>query len=142
MYSMSLSTLINKYPDKADTFKRINQLWVGSTTISENVYTLSKLLDMLCLNSSLDSVMTIKTLEKEGVVLKVLRVESPALGGLEDFSSLVDIPNVIEDFRTGLEFIVKPENILILYKINCIDNSHHHHEVNDYTLKKSFKGHS
>jgi hypothetical protein len=113
---MNLSNLTSKYPDKAGVFELISKFNQVSPEISENVYTLSKLLDKLSLNSSFDSALVINILQKEGIISKLLRVESPSLGGIGNFSSISEIPNVIHDFRTDTEIEVSPDNILVLYQ--------------------------
>jgi len=59
----------------------------------------------------------IKFLENQGLVKKIIRVESPAYGGIGDFDSILDLPSVIEDFRTGLELAVTEENTKVLYSL-------------------------
>ena len=114
----NLSTLISKYPDKADTFKHINSFISARKTILDNSYPLSNLLDKLCLKSSMNSLLTIQILEDEGVISKIFRVESPSLGGLGDFNSISEIPLIINDFRTDTDLKVKPQHISVLYKIS------------------------
>lgn len=102
-------------------YKMIDKLRVlyeesGSGTVAR-VYPVPFLLTKLDLVPSPATFDIIRTLEKRGFLKKVFRVESPALGGIADFSSLVDIPDEIDDFRTGLSLEVKSENIKVYYVI-------------------------
>ena len=55
----------------------------------------------------------------KGVLDQIVRVESPALGGIGDFASIEEVPEVIEDWRQGnVKFHVQPENLSVLYKLH------------------------
>ena len=54
-----------------------------------------------------------------GAMQKIVRVSSPGLGGLADFSSISDVPDVIFDWRRGVDMFVLLENIDILYQEAC-----------------------
>jgi hypothetical protein len=117
MSLQSLSSLISKYPDKADTFDRITKAFSVDSTMQDDVYSLSSLLEKLCLKSSINSILTVKILENEGFISKIFRVESPSLGGLGDYESLTKIPLTVHNWREDTDLRVTPENISILYKI-------------------------
>jgi hypothetical protein len=56
-------------------------------------------------------------LQQEGVVDRVLRVESPENhGGIEDFVSLSAIPEQIYDWRSERMVEVTPDNIVLIFK--------------------------
>jgi hypothetical protein len=104
--------------DQIAAMKQIEKLRLDYLRGPTRYFTLSMILEKLSLSPSSDSFSTIKYLENTGKIKKILRVESPSLGGIGDFESIEDIPNIIEDFRTGLELEVEPENIKVLYTLN------------------------
>ena len=81
------------------------------------------ILEKLSLTPSFDTFSLLQYLENTGDIKKILRVESPSLGGIGDFESISDIPSVIDDFRTGLELKVEHENIKVLYTLNKVSGS-------------------
>lgn len=78
-------------------------------------YPLQFILSALGLEASPQTFTIIYSLEQSGYLKRIYRIESPTLGGLEDFSSISDIPPEIEDFRTGCTLEVTPKNIKVLY---------------------------
>lgn len=56
-------------------------------------------------------------LQEEGVVDRILRVESPeSHGGIEDFTSLEAVPDQIYDWRAGKTIEIEPENIVPIFR--------------------------
>jgi hypothetical protein len=56
-------------------------------------------------------------LEKNGVVTRVFRVESPTThGGIRDFNSIDEIPPIIHDWTTDEDIEVGPELIRSVFK--------------------------
>jgi hypothetical protein len=53
---------------------------------------------------------------EEGLLQKFIRVESPALGGIDDFESLVDIPEEIYDHHQAEYIPVTPNLLKAIYK--------------------------
>ncbi|MEP1383483.1 MAG: hypothetical protein ABJK64_06775 [Paraglaciecola sp.] len=104
--------------DQLAVVKKIEKLRLEYLDSAKRVFTLPMILEKLSLSPSPSSFSLIKHLEKTGEINKILRVESPSLGGVGDFESISDIPEVIDDFRTGLELQVRPENIRVLYTLN------------------------
>lgn len=62
-------------------------------------------------------------LVKLGLLRKVVRVESPGRGG-KDYESLEDVPSVIHDWKTGLDFDVDPDDIRLVYKLDQTNIAH------------------
>lgn len=54
-------------------------------------------------------------LAQEGFLRKILRVESPAGGGIGDFQSLSQIPREIYDERTDRMINVTPDRVRVLF---------------------------
>lgn len=56
-------------------------------------------------------------LQTEGIIDRILRVESPeSHGGIRDYSSWDEIPNRLEDWRTGQTIEVTPGNTTLLFE--------------------------
>lgn len=104
--------------EKIAALKQIEKLRSDYADYPKRYFTLPMILEKLSLTPSSDSFSLIKDLEHTGDIKKILRVESPSLGGVGDFESISDIPSVIDDFRTGLELKVEHENIKVLYTLN------------------------
>jgi hypothetical protein len=118
MFSKKFLNLMNKYPENRDVFKRLGVLYIEMGRDPRVSLPLLRMLDMLSLTPSSGTFSIIRLLEKKGFIRKVVRVESPSELGLMDFDSISDVPDVIEDFRTGMDLNVKPEHIKILYSIS------------------------
>jgi hypothetical protein len=118
MFSEKLSNLMNRHPENQDVYRRLGELYEEMGSNPRASLPLLRMLDKLHLPPSLSTFSIIRALEVEGVLRKIIRVESPSQAGLEDFDSIMDVPEVMEDFRTGMELKVTAENIKVLYSIN------------------------
>lgn len=121
MFSEKLSNLMNKNPENQDVYRRLGELYEEMGSNPKASLPLLRMLDRLRLPPSLNTFSVIRALEVEGVLRKFIRVESPSQAGLEDFNSIMDVPDVMEDFRTGMELKITSENIKVLYSINICD---------------------
>jgi hypothetical protein len=79
-------------------------------------YTLNRLIDKLQPHSTYIFPALISKAIEEGLLKKLIRVESPSLGGIDEFSSLMDIPNEIYDHHQGLDISVTPSLLKVIYK--------------------------
>ena len=111
------SNLINKYPKYTSIFESAKVLYKENKG-NKHIYTLPRLLDRMNVVATPSSAKALLILEEEGVLTKFFKVESPSGGGIEDFASLQDIPEVIEDIRTGCELRVRPEHIKVFFKFD------------------------
>jgi hypothetical protein len=58
----------------------------------------------------------LSALEEHNLATKIVRVESPSGGGIQDFKNIEEIPDDLHDWRTDQELHVQPENIKVFYK--------------------------
>lgn len=59
-------------------------------------------------------------LTASGILDRVIRVESPRdKGGIQDYSSLKDIPTRIHDWRTDEDVDVTPDTLRVIYKLHA-----------------------
>jgi len=104
-------------PTKKEALEHLAELYQEYQGNSKALFTLPIFLDKLSLTPSPSSFLIIMFLEDKGLIKKIVRVESPALGGIADYASISDVPKVVFDFRTGLDIVVTSENINVLYSL-------------------------
>jgi hypothetical protein len=57
-------------------------------------------------------------LEKEGILRKIFRIESPTTkAGIDDYSSFLDIPDIVHDPNIDQDIQVKTDNVKLLYSV-------------------------
>jgi hypothetical protein len=131
MSTISSETLISKFPQERDTIQRLLDVLndnEGTTRLKE--YTLKRLFDLTSPRSELVLTQALNYLVKGGVLRRVIRVESPNQGGLKDFSSLMDVPDKIHDWRRDMEMNVTPDDINVLYQV--VSNLSNNSRINGY----------
>jgi len=116
-FSKTYLNLMKNNPAEKKALELLGELYKQNINNSDIVFPLPVFLEILSLSPSPASYSVIKFLENQGLVKKIIRVESPAYGGIGDFDSILDLPSVIEDFRTGLELAVTEENTKVLYSL-------------------------
>lgn len=119
MSSVNLDNLIIKYPQERDTIYRLDSLISdNSEKPSNKVFTLQRLYDLASPSTALVFAQLLNELVDRGIIKKIVRVESPSLGGIGDFSSITEVPTTISDWRQNdMTIEVKPENIRVLYQV-------------------------
>jgi hypothetical protein len=99
---------------REDLKKRIAQLFA---TNIQSQFTVRHLESKLGRVSITALSLALAELQAEGVIEKIVRVESPeSHGGIGDYSSLEEVPGSLEDWRTGRTVEVTPENMTLLFK--------------------------
>jgi hypothetical protein len=116
-YSKIYLNLMKNNLAEKKALELLGELYKQNINNSKKVFPLPVFLEILSLSPSPASYSVISFLENQGLVKKIIRVESPACGGIGDFDSILDLPSVIEDFRTGLDLVVTPENTKVLYSL-------------------------
>ncbi len=119
MSSVNLENLIVKFPQERDSILRLgNFISENIEKPSSKVFTLQRLYDLASPSTTLAFAQLLNELVDRGVIKKIVRVESPNLGGIGDFSSITEVPTTINDWRQDNTLIdVKPENISVLYQL-------------------------
>ena len=79
-------------------------------------YSVSRLVDIVAPVTIPKLTSMLELLVEEGVFDRLIRVESPAIGGIEDFASIVDVPSEILDSHTGLMLAVTPDRLKLIYR--------------------------
>lgn len=114
MYLTSLKNLTPEFPREVEALSRLDSLLVQSQT-DEKWFTLAKLYETANFSSQYVFNYVLNKLIEDGDLEKVVRVETN-LGGIDDFSDIEDVPEVIFDWRVGENIRVKPEFVKILFK--------------------------
>ena len=117
MSSISFNQLAKRFPDEAETIRRLAKLVTSPGSVGK-VYTLDRLADLLETNSREDLALILAELVRAGVLRLFVRVESPSSrGGIGDFDDIDKIPDTIHDWRTDRELQVTPEDLRVLYAL-------------------------
>jgi hypothetical protein len=116
-FSKIYLNLMKNNPIEKKSLELLGELYKENHDNSNKVFPLPIFLERLSLSPSPASYSIITFLENKGLVKKIIRVESPTCGGIGDFDSLLDVPDVLEDFRTGLDITVTSDNIKVLYSL-------------------------
>lgn len=118
MSSKEYLNLMRENPESREVFERLSALYVELGRDSNRLLPLPRMLYKLSLKPSPNTFTVIQALESNGFIRKVIQIESPALGGIGNYDSLLDVPEYVDDFRTGIRLRVMPENIKVLYSIS------------------------
>ncbi len=120
----NLNDLIIKFPQDSDTIQRLDIFISENSKVSGGkVFTLQRLYDLASPSTTFVFAQLLNYLVETGVMKKIVRVESPSLGGIDDFSSITEVPEEIYDWRQERIIEVKPENIRVLYQVVSIQNA-------------------
>lgn len=120
----SVDRLSQLFPDRLDVVERVAnmvskwQVEQASSTGKRKELSLTRIFDEVEPSSISELARILSILVEGGVLEKVIRVESPALGGIDDFQSLSDIPPVIFDPFTGSDLQITPSNLKTIFRLN------------------------
>jgi hypothetical protein len=116
MFLPSSASLISRYPGERETIERLAGLLQGRGHIE---VTLDNLVAQLRPRSVEVLAMILADLTRIGFFHRVVRVESSASGGIDDFARLEDVPPRIHDWRTDEDIVVTPDRLRVVYKANA-----------------------
>jgi hypothetical protein len=123
MSYQKLENLISRFPSEKDALERLNALMLSDTSSireQQKIYPIARLLDKVGPNSQYSFVEIVSYLVEEGMMKRILRVESPKTRtGLGDYESIEDIPKNIHDETTDENIDVSPQDIKLYYKFNA-----------------------
>lgn len=118
MSTINLKVLIDKFPEDRETIQKLLNIFAEeSERAQQKEFSINRLFDRVSPRSVLALAQILNYLENDGALQKIIRVESPNYGGIADFSSLFDVPEVIHDWRRDVEMFVTPDDINIFYKV-------------------------
>jgi hypothetical protein len=112
-------TLIDEFPEEADAVGRLRELIERAvSTPGRKEYTPNRLYDLLKPSNYRVLVHILTSASDKGLVRKAIRVESTSgLGGIGDFSSIIDVPPQLYDTRIGRMVDVVQDQLEMIYSI-------------------------
>jgi hypothetical protein len=88
------------------------------STRQSGEFTFERLYNVAGEYDQLDIAEALAALVHEGTLKQFVRVESPDdKGGIGDFDTMLDVPDEMEDYRTGTDLVVTPEHLRVMYRI-------------------------
>jgi hypothetical protein len=113
---MNFESIVSKHPSEGEAIAKLRDILVGTKRQGDE-FTLNRLCDLATPNSREEFAIILGELARGGLIRLIVRVISPSTqGGIKDFSTLDEVPEVIHDWRTDLEVHVSPENLCVIYK--------------------------
>ncbi|MGK3994007.1 hypothetical protein [Sorangium sp. So ce1024] len=116
MSSTRLSDIIDRLPGDRSASRRLVDFLERAPKGRE--FAIERLYEETRPPSKLDLANKLIALVQRGVLDEFVRVESVRGGGIADFPSVVDVPDVIHDVYDDRDVRVQPENVRVLYKVH------------------------
>lgn len=119
MSSIKLDSLISEFPEETEAVQRLVRFIEANPSEDRppREVTAQRLFDQARPSSQRALAMILARLVQSGVLERIFRVESEALGGIGDFESIDKIPPVMFDSRTGRDIEVKLDQVRMIYKL-------------------------
>jgi len=110
---MNLESLTARYPSERQAIARLIALLSQG---EHKEYTLNRLIDLVRPKSTEELAAALGDLVRSGDIKLVIRVVSPSTrGGIADFASLADVPDVVHDWRSDRDVEVTPDDLRVVY---------------------------
>ena len=118
MSSVKLEPLISEFPEEGEALERLTAfIEANRSATKDRIFTFERLLEVSEASSQRILLGIATRLVQQGVLRKVVRVESLAGGGIGDFASQGDVPSVIFDSRQNQMIEVQPEQVRLMFKL-------------------------
>lgn len=122
MHSVSLDPIISRFPGERQAVKRlenlINEAEKRPASKLPEEYTFDHLLHKTDVSSAETLSLILSELVKQGILQKIVRVESPGTkGGIGDYTSLTEVPTEVFDSRTDRTIRVTPGDLRVIFRI-------------------------
>lgn len=109
-------TLISEFPEERETIKRLKERFDGDIARGAS-YPLNRMVDIARPSSDSALIYILKRMCDLGILSRIIRVESDAMGGIADFKSIDEIPLVIFDDRKGHNIEVRMDQLRVVYEL-------------------------
>lgn len=116
MSSNKLDFLINQFPEEGGSIDRLS-CYLDSIQSRSVELPIGRIYDLIKPSSLGVLAAILSSLEQQGIVKRVIRIESDGIGGIGDFESVTDVPKSIWDSRLGRDVEVRLDQINLLYKL-------------------------
>lgn len=101
--------------DRKSVVEKLTAFVKGQSADDE--FTIDRLMDVADVDDALEAAEVVATLVHDGLLVQFVRVESElGEGGIEDFPSMLDLPEVVHDWRRDERVIVSLDNIRVMYR--------------------------
>jgi len=118
MSSVNLQALIAEFPKYSDSVRKlVAHLETANPDSRESVYDIARMSSISNIRSPQELARVLAALVRAGMLRQFVRVENGTGGGIEDFSSLGDVPDEIHDWRNDVTMQVTPDKLRLCYKI-------------------------
>lgn len=123
MSSMKFKSLMSEFPEEHDALKRLeshlSEVQERATkAATSKELTLQRLYELAGPSSQRVLVSILTRLCQQGVVSRSVRVESPEGQAIGDFASVLDVPEVIRNFRDGQNVNVSVDSLKMVYTVS------------------------
>lgn len=119
MSSTKFDTLIAEFPFESAAVSRLEHLVEDDRAAQTREFTPARMYHLIQPSNYRVLVQILTSAAEIGLLKKVVRVMSPSVkrAGIADFDSILDIPPVLPDVRTGMDIEVMPDLIQLIYQI-------------------------
>jgi hypothetical protein len=119
-FSIKLDRITREFPEYSDAIDRLTPIFMqASLDGGKRVYSTARLFEILNPKSFEQLKGILLSLEREGVVKKILRIEPVGRQAIMDFNNISEIPEEIHDENNDEIIQVNPENIKLYYRYNA-----------------------
>ena len=119
--SMSLTSfeaLTANFPDEKEAILRIaNLIEGGIKSPSKTIFSTSRIISRAGQISTFTLASVLQQLEGEGILKKIIRLTSKDGIGIQDYTSLAEIPDEVLDRSRDVYVVVEPEDLQIYYQV-------------------------
>ncbi|MFM0732827.1 hypothetical protein PQQ52_20335 [Paraburkholderia sediminicola] len=118
MSSINLEALIDEFPEESESVERLAEFFDKAEKLGTQTkeLTVQRFFDVAKPSSQGVLIKILQRLVQQGVLKKLIRVESDALGGIADFGSVTEVPAVLFDSRIGREIEVRSDQLKLVYR--------------------------
>jgi hypothetical protein len=116
---------MRKYPREKEAVKRLEALINAASDPSRDnkpsgEYTFEHLYEKIRPSSPEVLAAMLADLEMQGLIRRIIRVESRTRGGgIHDYSSLLEVPPTVRDWRADEDMTVTPQDLRVLFTLRA-----------------------
>jgi len=114
MSYLKYESLVSEFPAEHDTIHKLQALF-DSSNIGVS-YSIGRLIDKVAPQSTYYFPTLLRRAEEENLIKRLVRVESPFMGHIQDFNSISEVPDEIYDQHQGKYILVTPNLIKAVYR--------------------------
>lgn len=121
MSSMKFYDLMREFPEEKESLERLSeQLERLQSTGREQELTFNRIFELVEPSSQVILHSILQRLCTQGFVTQWVRVIADSGEAIKDYPSLVDVPDEVENWRTGRVMSITSDNLEVIYKIKSL----------------------